>query len=198
MSYPAYPAYKDSGVEWLGEVPGHWDVNRLKFLVSSPLMYGANEAGDSDDPEHPRFIRITDVDSSGNLREDTFRSLPPDIAEQYLLQPGDVLLARSGATVGKTFIYKPEWGTACFAGYLIRASLDANRMLPQYFWYFCQSHSYWKYITALQIQATIQNVSAGKYNDLPVSFPLLSEQQSVITFLDAETAQIDALIAKQE
>lgn len=107
---------KDSGVKWLGEVPAQWQVKRLRHLTSEPLMYGANEPGDRDDPQDPRFVRITDIDERGALRADTFRSIPTEVARPYLLQEGDVLLARSGATVGKSFIYRQEWGTACFAG----------------------------------------------------------------------------------
>lgn len=78
---------------------------RLKFMSTEPLKYGANAAAEFDDPDWPRFVRITDVDSNGRLREETFRSLPPEVAEPFLLQDGDILLARSGATVGKSLIY---------------------------------------------------------------------------------------------
>ena len=59
-----------SGVPWLGEVPAHWEVVRMKFLALEPLSYGANEAAGEEDFSHPRFIRITDIDSDGNLRPD--------------------------------------------------------------------------------------------------------------------------------
>jgi type I restriction enzyme, S subunit len=103
---------RDSGIPWLGEIPAHWTATRMKFLATEPLAYGANEAALEDDPSFPRFVRITDVDSEGNLRDETFKSLPPEVAEPYLLRDGDVLLARSGATVGKAFIYKPAWSIA--------------------------------------------------------------------------------------
>jgi type I restriction enzyme, S subunit len=93
---------------------------RLKFLSSEPLKYGANAAAEHDNPDWPRFVRITDVGENGQLRDDTFRSLPPEMANGYLLKDGDILLARSGATVGKSFIYDPTWGKACYAGYLIK------------------------------------------------------------------------------
>ncbi|MFK4028590.1 restriction endonuclease subunit S domain-containing protein [Stutzerimonas balearica] len=100
--YKPYPTYKDSGVEWLGQVPEHWLVSRLRHITNGSLSYGANEAAESDDLRHPRFIRITDLNEDGTLRDDTFKSLPPDVARPYLLKDGDILLARSGATVGKS------------------------------------------------------------------------------------------------
>ncbi len=123
-----YPQYKDSGVEWLGEIPAHWEVLRLKFLISQPLQYGANEAAELTDPDLPRYIRITDIRDDGSLRDETFKSLPEDIARPYLLDEGDLLFARSGATVGKTFRYKPSWGAAAYAGYLIRARFKKERI----------------------------------------------------------------------
>src|SRR2546428_754166 len=91
-----YPAYKDSGMEWLGEIPAHWKVRRLKNITTEPLKYGANEPAEHDDTNLPRFIRITDIDEKGSLRNDTFRSLPENIAKPYLLKAGDLLFARSG------------------------------------------------------------------------------------------------------
>lgn len=98
-----YKEYKDSGVEWIGKIPRDWSSVKLKFLVSEKLKYGANEPAESDDPESPRYIRITDFGFNGLLRVDTFKSLPKEVAEPYLLNNGDILFARSGATVGKTF-----------------------------------------------------------------------------------------------
>lgn len=70
--YKAYPEYKDSGVELLGEVPPTWRVFKLKFGLSEPLVYGANEAALDDNPDNPRYIRITDMNPDGTLRNDTF------------------------------------------------------------------------------------------------------------------------------
>ncbi|OAI26468.1 MULTISPECIES: restriction endonuclease subunit S [Methylomonas] len=198
MSFPRYPEYKDSGVEWLGEVPEHWEVKRLKSVLSQSLMYGANEAADDDNPEHPRFVRITDITDNGSLRNETFRSLSPDIATSYLLIEGDVLLARSGATVGKSFIYRQDWGVCCFAGYLIRARIDVSKMLASFLYACCQTSFYWQFINSSQIQATIQNVSAERYANSILPRPPLKEQQTIAAFLDRETAKIDALIAEQQ
>jgi len=95
---------KPSGIPWLGDVPEGWAVMRLRHLINGRLTYGANAAAEFVNPEWPRYIRITDFRSDGSLRPDTFRSLPPDIANDYLVEPGDILFARSGATVGKAFL----------------------------------------------------------------------------------------------
>lgn len=94
------------------EEPFHdWEVKRLKLMLSEPLKYGANESAEMDDPQLPRYIRITDIDDNGLLRNETFRSLPWEVATPFLLQDGDLLFARSGATSGKSFLYKKDWET---------------------------------------------------------------------------------------
>ena len=189
---------KDSGVQWLGQVPEGWSVRRLKQLSSSPFLYGANEAADAANLEHPRFIRITDIETDGTLRDETFRSLPPDVAAPYMLKDGDVLFARSGATVGKTFIYKTSWGPACFAGYLIKFSASNNILLPTFLKYFTETEQYWGWLNSIFIKSTIQNVSAEKYAELLVPLPSIEIQKAVSAYLDIQTAKLDALRQKMK
>ncbi|MBF0633753.1 MAG: restriction endonuclease subunit S, partial [Nitrospinae bacterium] len=187
---------KPSGVEWLGEIPEHWETKRLKFLLVEPLKYGANEVAELDDPDLPRYVRITDVNEEGLLREDTLKSLQEDVARPYLLKEGDLLFARSGATVGKTFLYRESWGRAAYAGYLIRARFSPKQMFAQFAAYFARSSVYWNWLNNSFIQATIQNVSADKYANLMIGVPPLVEQRTIAAFLDRETARIDGLIEK--
>ena len=71
---------KDSGIEWIGKIPSHWICVSLKYLLSQSLQYGANESAESINPEWPRYIRITDIDEFGNLRDEKYRSLSPEKA----------------------------------------------------------------------------------------------------------------------
>ncbi len=187
---------KDSGIEWLREIPAHWEAKRLRFLVSEPLKYGANESAELDDPALPRYIRITDVDENGRLREDTFKSLPEDVARAYLLKEGDLLLARSGATVGKSFYYDPSWGCAAYAGYLIRARFNPVRVMPRFVNYFTNSLQYWWWLGSSFIQATIQNVSAEKYANLIVPVPPVDEQAEIVAYLDGMWKRLNDLTRK--
>ena len=171
---------------------------KFKRLLAQPLQYGANESADSADLDNPRYIRITDIQANGTLSNATFRSLTPDVAKDYLLREGDLLLARSGATVGKSYLHTGYKGQACFAGYLLRATPNKLLVLPKYLAYFAQSTSYWDAIFAEQIQATIPNFNAEKYGELRVPLPKLDHQERLIEHLDTKTAAIDALIAKKE
>lgn len=188
---------KESGVKWFKEIPSSWSVHRLKMLASEPLKYGANEAADLEDPDLPRFIRITDINSDGSLNLETFKSLPEKTAAPYLLEDGDILLTRSGATVGKSFIYSPEWGQAAYAGYLIRLRTDKNILNKRFAYYFFQSSPYWANIESELIQATIQNFSAEKYSAISIPTPNRNDQDAIAHLLDHETTLIDRLIEKK-
>ena len=181
---------KPSGIDWLGDIPTSWGVLRLKFIASEPLSYGANAAAEFDEPEWPRFVRITDVDELGRLRDETFRSLPPEVAQGFLLQPNDILLARSGATVGKSFIYRDSWGVACYAGYLIRVRIE-KRHDARYLYWFLNSTPYWEWVRSTFIQSTIQNISADRYAGLQVPIPSGSEQSKIVDLIEHSCADID-------
>lgn len=187
---PSVPL-KDSGVEWLGQVPEGWEVKRLKFCVSSGFQYGANIAAELDDTNLPRYIRITDMNDDGTLKDETFRSLPVEEAAPYFLRDKDILLARSGATVGKSFIYYESMGSAAYAGYLIRIAVSKD-LSSRYIYAFLNSQSYWQWIGSVFIQATIQNVSAEKYANFTMTVPPLAEQRAIADYLDAQTAALDA------
>lgn len=189
--------YNSSSIDRLGKIPRNWKVVKWKYLSNEPMMYGANESAELDDRELPRYIRITDLDSYGNLKDDTFKSLPLDKAKGYMLINGDILLARSGATVGKAYIHKDDLD-ACFAGYLIRYRPNQSKIIPRLVYYFTQTGLYADWIRENTIQATIQNVSAEKYANLSMPVPPLEEQENIVYFLDEKTSEIDSLIADKE
>lgn len=178
---------KDSGVEWIGEIPEHWTTSKIKYLSNHNLIYGANASAELDDEHLPRYIRITDIDKNGYLREETFRSLPRDIASKYPLNKGDILFARSGATVGKTYIHQ-ENSISTYAGYLIKFQSDNNKLNPKFLYYYTKSFYYGKWIEANTIQATIENVSAEKYKNMWIPYPPIGEQYTIVEFLEGYIA----------
>lgn len=184
---------RSSGTEWLGVIPAHWSAPCLKRVLREPLTYGLNEAAELEDRDLPRYLRITDFDEDGNLREDTFRSLPRDVAREALLQPNDVLFARSGATVGKTFLFRNYAGAACFAGYLIRARTLLWKLDPVFLYLFTKSTAYETWKNIIFTQATIQNISAAKYNYLTIPLPPLSEQRAIVAHVEEKDAEFRSL-----
>lgn len=183
-----------SGIEWLGDIPDHWSIIPLKYLLKEAMMYGANEtAEDEVFACHPRYIRITDISENGLLKPDTYKTLSPEKAEFYLLEKGDILFARSGATVGKTYRFNESY-PCCFAGYLIKAAC-AEKLNSEFLLYYTNSIAYNNWRDSIYDQSTIPNISADKYNKLPVPVPPIAEQKALTEFLDKKTAEIDALLS---
>lgn len=190
---------KPSGVDWIGDIPEHWEIKRLKFLCRNQLQYGINEpSGDQQENNAPRYIRITDIGKDGRLREETICTVSHNLAKEHILSIGDILFARSGATVGKTFCYNPSWGTATFAGYLIRATIDFEKIDHNFLYLYTQSKAYASWVALSFIKATIHNISAEKYASLWVVVPPHSEQLNILRYVGKHTQNIDTAISRAE
>lgn len=198
---------KDSGIDWIGQIPEHWGVKRLKNLLSNPLKYGANESGIEYDSELPRYIRITDFSNDGLLNDDKKLSLSWSSGKDYLLNDGDILLARSGATVGKSYQFRTDMSNEkhySFAGYLIKATPDESIILSDYLNIFLNSDCFNLWKNLIFNKATIENIGADKYSVLPVIVPPIFEQKTILKNLsnglkplqnaiDLQQQQIDKL-----
>ena len=187
---------KDSGVEWLGDIPKEWDIKKVKHVLSEPLKYGANESAELDDRSLPRYIRITDFAENGKLKDETFKSLTIDKASGYYLNEGDILFARSGATVGKTFLFKNYKGKACFAGYLIKASVNKQIINPEFLYNFTKSKGYENWKNSIFMQATIQNIGADKYKELKFTLPNKNEQEIICEFIEDKNIKYNKFFNK--
>ena len=186
---------KDSGVEWIGEIANARSVYRLKYLLSTPLQYGANESGGKYTNDSVRYIRITDICADGSLKNDENNQyLSEKVASDYVLNDGDVLLARSGGTVGKSFLYHAEYGASAFAGYLIKADCNRDKLLPEFLVYYTQSSLYDIWKNMIFVQATIQNIGANKYSNLEIPIPPVDEQRTLVKELKVRCSKIDSLI----
>ncbi len=184
---------KDSGVDWIGKINCNYSLYKLKYLLSEPLLYGANAIGLKNGDF--RFIRITDISLDNKLKSNNDNQYLNAIdAEPFILKDGDVLFARSGATCGKSFVYYDNYGPSCFAGYLIRARFKRNLIIPKYVGYFSKSSIYDLWKNQIFIQATIQNISANKYAYLDMIVPSIEEQHEIVAYLDKKETLLDKMI----
>jgi len=172
-----------------------WPWMRLKFVTAVPIRNGLGEPGIQKNPNWPRYIRTTDIAGPRSLRTDVFASLPPDIAVQASVRPGDILLSAAGS-VGKSLLYLSH-EPACYAGYLVlvRPKPDVD---SRYLAYWTESPLFLDQVETGKVTSTIDNFSAGKYRDLAVPLPPISAQRAIADYLDRETARIDALIEKKQ
>ncbi|MDQ3192222.1 MAG: restriction endonuclease subunit S [Bacteroidota bacterium] len=192
---------KDSGVKWIGEIPESWEVKKLKYCLTGKLKYGANESGIEYDINLPRYIRITDFGHDGRLSEDSKLSLSWKNGGDYLLNDGDILFARSGATVGKTYQFKKTMSTEdsyCFAGYLIKAAANEKVVLSDFLYLYTNSDLFNKWKEGIFIKATIENIGADKYCQLLVIIPPLIQQKEILAKYKLDDDKIATAISLKE
>ena len=167
-----------------------WEQRKLSD-ISDSFEYGLNAAATEYDGKH-KYIRITDIDDTTHLfLQDNLTS--PDIdfsnADDYLLQEGDILFARTGASVGKTYIYRRSDGMLYFAGFLIRAKIksdyDADFVFQN-----TLTDNYDSYIRITSQRSGQPGVNAQEYGNFEISVPKLAEQQKIGAYF----SQLDNLI----
>ncbi|MBI2473999.1 restriction endonuclease subunit S [Candidatus Uhrbacteria bacterium] len=189
---------KDTDLTGINWIPRGWSVLKLKQLTDRPFQYGLNESAIDNVDGDPRYIRITDITTSGSLRKDTVKTMSSEKARGYILQDGDLLFARSGATAGKPFMYREFDGVSCFAGYLIRFVPNKDKLFPRFLDFVSQSAYYESWKNSIFIQATIQNISADKYKEFLIPIPSTDDQKRIADFLDEKTVVIDEVVKKKK
>jgi len=169
---------------------------RLKHLVSTRITTGASESAGDYSADDTRYIRISDFDGNGNIREEVKVSIPNSKAENYLLNENDILIAVTGGTVGKSMIFNLSEKSA-YAGYLAR--IRTNKKLNyKYLWYFLNSPLFEKWRRESINISTIENISAGKYANLPVYYQNIENQLVIVEKLDKSFLKIKQLIYNQQ
>lgn len=131
-----------------------------------------------------RYLRITDITEWGGLNGDLVSADTEFVEDKYILRDGDVLFARTGATVGKTLVYDDSMGSCSYAGYLIRYRPNPKVILPKLIFYITHSKEYYNWIASNQKSATLPNISAKLYNSYQLNLPNVNDQESIVSRLD--------------
>ncbi|MDP2025696.1 restriction endonuclease subunit S [Sulfuriferula sp.] len=202
MSLPRYPEYKDSGVEWLGEVPGHWWIDRLKRSIERCKngIWGDEAQGDEDDIPCVRVADFNRQQLTVALDEPTIRKVTEKERGGRVLSKGDLLLEKSGGgenqPVGCVVLYEDTRPAVC-SNFVARMQIAAD--MDSSYWRYVHAAAYAIRLTTGSINQTsgIQNLDQDRYFNERVAFPPLKEQSTIASFLDRETRKIDALIAEQ-
>lgn len=168
-----------------------WEEKTLGEICEIVGEYGLNVSSKPFDGV--RYLRITDITDMGELNNEKVSANFDNGKKQDELKEGDILFARTGATVGKTLVYRKEFGECLFAGYLIRYRLKKDRVLPRYLHYLTHSNEYYNWVAINQEAVAQPNISAKKYNLLKVKYPKTDEQKEIISRLDALSANIKKL-----
>ena len=202
--FKRYERYKDSGVEWIGEIPEHWEVGRLKSSIKSCRngIWGDEPQGDNDDVACIRVADFNRTNMEIEVTDLTIRNVPASKQKMYLLKHGDLLIEKSGGgekqPVGFVTIFNHNI-PAVYANFIAKMELVEEKAYSGFYKY-VHSAMYSVRLNVRSIKQTtgIQNLDTNYYFEESVIYPPLNEQKSIANFLDQKTAEIDGLIADKE
>jgi len=204
MSLPRYPEYKDSGVAWLGEVPGHWGVKPLKHVadVDNSGCYGV-------DPEDSEIIlpvaTTAQIDSDGKFDVDQMplRGFSESELHNYACTNGDILVVKSSGSAtniisGKAGLVHASTPSFIFSNFLMRVRPTKELVCPKFIFFLLRSTLTRQRVELMCSSTTFPNLKVGEYISALLPLPPYVEQKSIATFLDRETGKFDVLIAEQQ
>jgi type I restriction enzyme S subunit len=200
--FKPYPAYKDSGVEWLWEIPAHWEVKPIRALARP----GYKTFTDGDWIESPfirdegiRLIQTGNV-GIGEYKEQGFRYIDEQTFRAFRcteVLPGDVLICRLADPVGRACL-APDLGCRTITSVDVCILKPASDVLAAFVVYALSGSEYLAWMSGICRGGTRDRVSRSMLGAIQVQKPPLPEQRAIAAFLDRETARIDALVAKKE
>ena len=201
-----YPEYKEIGVEWIGKIPRHWEMRKIKNTQSD--LIGGVWGNEPEENENDIYcIRVADFNyeqltiSTHNL---TLRNIPLKEKDKRILRSNDLLVEKSGggekSPVGKTVIFNTEIPRrSVTSNFITKFTAKSDSCFPKYLLY-CLSFFYHIGLTRKHIKQTtgIQNLDIDSYFQERIPLPCLVEQVQIANFLDRKTEQIDELIRIKE
>jgi type I restriction enzyme S subunit len=189
--------YKQSEV---GVIPEDWEVVELGDSLESCPRYGVNAAAVPYSDRLPIYLRITDISVDGRFAPAPLVSVDSKTAHEYLLTEGDLVFARTGASVGKSYRYNHNDGSLVYAGFLIRVRPDPERLLPAYAAAYVTTGSYWHWVHLMSMRSGQPGINGSEYAQMPIPLPPLSEQRAIaeaLSDMDALLEGLERLIAKK-
>ena len=148
-----------------------WEQAALGTLLDRPPEYGVNAAAVPFSEDLPAYIRITDIDDDGRFVPAPRVSVYIEPSDDQFLQPGDIVLARTGASVGKSYRYRVEDGRLVFAGFLIRVRPNLDRLVPEFLFAYLSTWSYWDWVRLTSARSGQPGINGSEYASMPLTMP---------------------------
>ncbi len=174
-----------------------WNAIALGELLERKPDYGVNAPASPYSEDLPTYLRITDIDEYGRFVSEGRMSVDIEARESDYLRDGDIALARTGASVGKSYRYRKSDGRLVYAGFLIRIRPDPNKIVPSFLSGFLMTQRYWDWVHSTSARSGQPGINASEYNLLPVPVPhagndgdISSEQKAIADCLSALDLQI--------
>lgn len=165
--------------------PKGWPVKTLGEVTIGKPQYGANASAAEWSKGRPRYVRITDITNDGRLIDNGIMTLDVENWEPYRLVDGDLLFARSGNTVGKSYLHRHKDGVCAFAGYLIRFQADMKQADSRYLFALTQTGYYNNWVEARKRVAGQPNINGKEYAGLQIPCPPVLLQQQFTEIVEA-------------
>jgi type I restriction enzyme S subunit len=183
---------KESGIEWIGEIPSHWEVKRMKYVTHSLSGYSF-KSDDFDINKEVPVIRIGDVSDSIDFESCIkIDSYFLDIKKEFIIYKDDILIGLTGGTIGKSGRYNYSFPSLLNQRVgLVRNTDSLNNSL---LYYLVKSNYFSEYIDFNCYGGGQDNISMNDIGDMSLPLPPLSEQEQIVTYLDEKTSQIDKTI----
>ncbi|MBS3148325.1 restriction endonuclease subunit S [Candidatus Woesearchaeota archaeon] len=186
----------------IGIIPDEWEVKRLGECLLKNPDYGINAAAVAYNDTLPTYLRITDISEDGKYLSSNKVSVNNTLADSYYLEEGDIVFARTGASVGKTYLYNKNDGKLVFAGFLIRVKVNPKLLDCKYLIFLTQTKSYLAWVLANSMRSGQPGLNSNEYQSLQIPVPpTLTEQSAIARVLsDTDTLieSLDKLIAKKK
>ena len=146
--------------------------------------YGIGASAVDYSKDLPTYLRITDINNDGTLNIEGLKSVDDEKSFDYLLKPNDIVFARTGASTGRNYFYDGDDGTFVYAGFLIKFSLDPNKVNPKFVKYYCQSPEYKGWIHSFNTGSTRGNINAQTLGKMPIPLPSRKQQDRMVSILE--------------
>ena len=184
---------------------GEWGESSLGKLLSRKPEYGVNAAAVPFSEDLPTYIRITDIDEEGQFTQNNRVSVDIEATEENYLVEGDIVLARTGASVGKSYRYRQKDGRLVFAGFLIRVRPNTKKLVPDFLFNYLTTWQYWDWVRLTSARSGQPGINGTEYASMPLPLPPtgpkgneLAEQKKIAACFTALNDRIAAQAAKIE
>ena len=177
---------------------GTWETKRLGDCLLSRPDYGINAAAVPYSDRLPSYIRITDISEHGRYCPDPQVSVNSVNSDQYYLREGDVVFARTGASVGKSYLYEPHDGELVFAGFLIRVRPNPDLLVSAFLAAYTTTKPYWSWVRLMSMRSGQPGINGNEYAQLPLLLPPLPEQTTIATILSDMDLELAALEQRRD
>lgn len=173
----------------MGGVSMEWKLKDL--TVDGKGSYGIGAPAVPYQEDKLTYLRITDINDDGSLNFSDLKSVDAEDAEKYILKENDIVFARTGNSTGRSYFYEKQHGTFVYAGFLIKFSLDPNKVNPRILKYYTHSKPYFDWVNSFDTGATRGNINAKTYGDMEIELPSRKVQDKIVSILSSLDRKIE-------